>query len=288
MPTDARRLSGVHRAVKVPPIAVLCFWSSCNCMKTELRGVFLDFDGTIAHTERGHRAAYNRAFAELHLDWHWSDELYTDLLRVAGGKERLHYYLSRYRPELLDQAIEQGLIDKLHRFKTRNFAVIAPTIPFRSGIQRLVYEAYFAGWQIAIVTTASKSGVEALLTQDSAFRPMIDVIASGEVVERKKPAPDIYEFALEQLNLRPDECVAVEDSHIGLCSALAAGIATIVTASPYTARDDFSGAAAVLSDLGDYDRKARSISGPFPPKGIVDLDFLRDVRALRNGAATQS
>ncbi|MDE2477911.1 MAG: HAD family hydrolase, partial [Betaproteobacteria bacterium] len=59
-----------------------------------MRALIFDVDGTLAETERdGHRVAFNRAFAELGLDWHWDEALYGRLLEVTGGKERmLHYW----------------------------------------------------------------------------------------------------------------------------------------------------------------------------------------------------
>lgn len=240
--------------------------------------MILDFDGTIAETERfGHRVAYNLAFTELGLDWHWSEELYGDLLKVAGGKERLGYYVARYRPELLERPETSGLIAEIYRAKVRHFRTIAPGIPLRLGVQRLVYEAHLAGLRVAIATTASKNGVEALLSQDPALLPMIGLIAAGDAVERKKPAPDIYQWALARLGLRPEACVAIEDSNIGLRAALAAGLATVITVSDYTKDEDFSGAAAVLSDLGESDLPARSIEGVAPAQGVVDLPFLQSI-----------
>ena len=80
-------------------------------MNGELRRLLLDSDGTIADTERfGQRVAYNLAFQELGLDWVWSEALYGELLAVAGGKERLRYYLERYRPELTDDANAASLV----------------------------------------------------------------------------------------------------------------------------------------------------------------------------------
>ena len=61
--------------------------------------------------------------------------------------------------------------------------------------------------------------------------------------------------------------------------ALSAELATIVTVSDYTGRDDFTGAQAVLSDLGDDDAPARSVRGPAPDNGMVDVAFLRRVLA---------
>jgi beta-phosphoglucomutase-like phosphatase (HAD superfamily) len=69
-------------------------------------------------------------------------------------------------------------------------------------------------------------------------------------VPRKKPAPDIYLLALQQLGLDPDEVVVVEDSGNGLRAALGAGLTTVVTVSAYTADEDFTGAALVVSSLG--------------------------------------
>jgi HAD superfamily hydrolase (TIGR01509 family) len=246
-------------------------------MAHELRGLLFDFDGTIAETERhGHRVAYNQAFAELGLAWTWDEALYGDLLRVAGGRERLRYYLARYHPERGDASTSE-LLEEIYRAKTRSFEALAPDIPLRPGVKRLISEAHAAGVRIAIATTASLSGVEALLSRDPALRQAIELIAAGDVVERKKPAPDIYEWALEGLGLAPEACVAIEDSNIGLRAALGAGLRTLVTVSDYTRGEDFSGAAAVLSSLGDDGEAARCLAGPAPPQGIVDVAYLRDI-----------
>ena len=256
-------------------------------MTGELRGLLFDFDGTIAETERlGQRVAYNHAFAELGLDWNWDETLYGDLLSVAGGKERLRFYLQKYRPELLDDAIESGLIIEIHRAKIRHFAKIAPTIPLRPGLLRLVREAHAAGVRIAIATTASKPGVEALLSQDPTLPPMVSLIAANEAVDRKKPAPDVYLWALDRLGLKAADCVAIEDSNVGLRAALAANLPAIVTVSDYTAGEDFTGAGAVLSDLGELNQPAWSIKGVRPKDGLVDLAFLQTIQISASREAT--
>jgi len=94
----------------------------------------LDLDGTIAETERfGQRVAYDHAFAELGLDWHWDETLCGELIAVAGGKERPRYYLERCCPELLHDAIASGLIIEVHHAKIRHFAKSALTIALRPG-----------------------------------------------------------------------------------------------------------------------------------------------------------
>jgi HAD superfamily hydrolase (TIGR01509 family) len=247
-------------------------------MKPELRGLLLDFDGTIAETERfGQRVAFNHAFAEMGLDWHWGEELYADLVSVAGGKERLRYYLARYRPALLTKAIDSGLIEELHRARVRHFARIAPTIRLRPGVFRLMQETHAAGIAIAVATAASKPAVEALLSQNEELPTIVKLIAAYDAVDRRKPAPDIYVWALDKLRLEAGNCVAIEDSGVGMRAALAAGLPTIITVSDYTANDDFTGAAAVVSDLGERYAPACSLQGRKPLNGIVDVAFLRAI-----------
>ena len=261
----------------------------------KLLGLLLDFDGTVAETERfGHRVAYNQAFAQLGLHWTWDESLYAELLSVAGGKERLRYFLDRHRSEYrdlrlrlrraqddtgeLDDTSKERLIAEIYAAKIQNFASIAPRVPLRPGVRRLVHEARSAGVKVAIATTASRTGVEALLAQDEAVRGAIDLIAASEDVERKKPAPDVYCWALDRLGLDAGDCVAVEDSNVGLRAALEAGLTTLVTVSDFTGGEDFTGAAAVLSDLGERDAPARTLWGPAPPSGIVNLAYLNGLR----------
>lgn len=240
--------------------------------------LLFDFDGTIAETERlGHRVAYNAAFAQSGLDWVWDDALYGELLAVGGGKERIALYLDRYRTDgdAYGDGDRPAFIAELHARKQRIFDTLVDRIAFRPGVQRLVRAAHAAGIRLAIATTAAAAGVNALLARDPVFGGAFDVIAAGDVVPHKKPAPDIYRYALERLGVAADRCIALEDATIGLRAARAAGIATLVTVSDYTRDHDFAGAAAVLSDLGEPGHPASTLAGPAPAHGVVDLDYLR-------------
>ena len=250
-----------------------------SASRPELRGLLLDFDGTIAETERrGHRVAYNRAFAELGLGWQWDEHLYGELLAVAGGRERLRHYIETHRPRLPDDpALVSSLVARIHDAKIRHFAAIAPTIGARPGVLRLLREAGEAGIRTAIATTAARAGVEAILASVTGLSSLVTLIAANDVVERMKPAPDVYLWTLAQLRLSANECVAIEDSNVGLRAATGAGLATVVTVSDYTALEDFAGARAVLTDLGEADAPARSLGGLAPGNGIVNVDFLRAV-----------
>ncbi|MCB2175923.1 MAG: HAD family hydrolase [Actinomycetales bacterium] len=221
-----------------------------------LQALVFDVDGTLADTERdGHRPAFNAAFAAVGLDWHWDVDLYGSLLGVTGGKERIRHFCERHDPAFLDRPDADEAIAALHAAKTRRYVeyVDAGRIGLRPGVARLVAEARAAGTRLAIATTTNPDNVTALLEADLGPQApgWFEVIGAGDVVPRKKPAPDIYRWVLDRLGLAPEECLAIEDSAVGLHAATAAGLPTVVTRSPYTAHDDATGALAVLADLAD-------------------------------------
>lgn len=80
---------------------------------------------------------------------------------------------------------------------------------------------------------------------------------------------------MRRLQLSSEQCVAIEDSNVGLRAAKAAAVTTIITISDFTAYDDFADASAVLSGLGEPDSPARSFRGQKPIGGLVDLQFLQ-------------
>jgi beta-phosphoglucomutase-like phosphatase (HAD superfamily) len=219
-----------------------------------LQALIFDVDGTLADTERdGHRIAFNAAFEEAGLPWHWDVALYGELLAVTGGKERMFHYARLHAPELLAKPEFANLVRKLHTLKTQHYVhlVQAGRLPLRPGVARLIHEARDAGIRLAIATTTSPENVAALLR--ASLSPETEswfaVIGAGDIVPAKKPAPDIYDWVLARLGLPADRCLALEDSENGLKASRAAGIPTLVTENGYTRGQDFAGALAVLPDL---------------------------------------
>ncbi len=245
-----------------------------------LHALIFDVDGTLADTEKdGHRVAFNAAFQELGLDWHWDAPLYGQLLAVTGGKERIRYFVERFLPGDRTPADLETLVPALHQAKTRHYVALLEEgrIPLRPGVARLLREARAAGVRLAVATTTTPENVTALLRNSLAPDAVewFDLIAAGDIVPAKKPAPDIYLWALEKAGWRAEDCLAVEDSRNGLLSSLGAGLKTVVTVSGYTEGEDFAGATAVLSDLGEPDRPCRALAGETHGKPCVDLELLR-------------
>lgn len=252
---------------------------------SELRALLFDVDGTLADTERdGHRVAFNRAFREAGLDWDWTPELYGELLAVTGGKERMLYYLERFRPDWPRPADLAGFVASLHRAKTRHYTDMLDNgaIPLRPGVARLIAEAREAGCLLGIATTTTPDNVTALLRNSLAphAADWFDVIAAGDIVPRKKPAPDIYLWAMERLGLQPGECLALEDSRHGLDAARDAGIrAVVVTVNGYTAQQDLGDATLLLDSFGEPGSPAHRLGGTVEVGGQVTLETLRAVHA---------
>lgn len=247
----------------------------------ELQALLFDVDGTLADTERdGHRVAFNAAFAEAGLDWHWSEQLYGELLAVTGGKERIRHYLATCRPDYQLPADADSFIAGLHGAKTRHYTELLGRgeIPLRPGVERLLGAAREAGLRLAIATTTTPENVTALLanTLGEAAIGWFEVIAAGDIVPAKKPAPDIYVYAMQQMGVEPAQCMAFEDSHNGVLAVRGADIRTLlITTNGYTREDDFGGASAVLDQLGEPGNPCHAIAGPQPADGVVDLDYLR-------------
>jgi dihydroxyacetone kinase phosphoprotein-dependent L subunit len=218
-----------------------------------------DCDGVLADTERyGHLVAFNQTFAEFGLPVRWSEAQYQEKLRIGGGKERMASLLT---PEFVaaaglpaDAAGQQAAVAQWHQRKTGIYTglVASGAVPPRPGIARVVAEALAEGWPVAVASTSAEPSVIATLQRavgaDQAAR--VKVFA-GDSVPRKKPAPDIYLRALDWLGLPADRVIVVEDSRNGLVAATQVGLTCVITVNDFTAGEDFSEAALVLSSLGD-------------------------------------
>jgi len=222
-----------------------------------IKALIFDCDGVLVDTERdGHRVGFNRAFAEFGIAAEWSVELYGKLLLVAGGKERMRAYFDEYGwPEGTDtDEAKDQLILALHLKKTEITAglVAEGGLPLRPGIARIVDEAINANVKLGVCTTSNPKFIDAVLDLFGPERKAkFDFVHAGDVVAKKKPAPDIYLLALETLGYRPEDCFVIEDSRNGLLAAKGAGLPTLITTSTYTVDEDFAEADKVVSELGD-------------------------------------
>ena len=260
--------------------------------------LIFDCDGVLADTERyGHLPAFNQTFAEFGLPVKWSESDYAQKVLVGGGKERMRTLLT---PEFVaaaglstDADAQDRAVASWHQRKTEIYTgIIADgSIPGRPGIARIAAAAADAGWGLAVASTSAEVSVRSVLeVAVGADLSARFAVFAGDVVPHKKPAPDIYLLAIERMHVSPAEAVVVEDSRNGMRAALAAGLTCVVTVSSYTTDEDFTGAALVVSSLGDpgtEDAAAVDSSVLSDPHHLAPHPYVRldDLRALLPDAA---
>ncbi|KAG4131935.1 hypothetical protein ERO13_D09G245600v2 [Gossypium hirsutum] len=242
--------------------------SSASFSNTLPSALLFDCDGVLVDTEKdGHRVSFNDTFNEKELGVTWDVDLYGELLKIGGGKERMTAYFNKTGwPDKAPKSEEERkeFIASLHKRKTELFMALIENrlLPLRPGVAELIDQALGEGVKVAVCSTSNEKAVSAvvscLLGPERAEK--IQIFA-GDVVPRKKPDPAIYTLAANTLGVEPSSCVVVEDSAIGLAAAKAAGMTCIVTKSGYTADEDFLNADAVFDCIGD------------PPEERFDLAF---------------
>lgn len=218
----------------------------------DLKCLLWDVDGTLADTERdGHRVAFNMAFAEAGMERRWDVPTYGELLQVTGGKERMSFDIQRGgMPDISDAKIAA-----LHGRKTMMYQqlIAEGRIPLRPGVRRLLEAAFTDGILLGVATTTTPAALDALIKHSlgQEWFERFAVLAAGDIVPAKKPAPDIYEYAMQQLGVHADQTLALEDSGNGWLAAQAAGLRCVVTINDYTRTQNFTGADLVVAEFGE-------------------------------------
>ena len=170
-------------------------------------GLIFDCDGVLADTERfGHLPAFNQTFREFGLSVVWSEEESGRLLQIAGGKERLASLLT---PEFVAEAglptgadAQRELVACWHTRKTAIYTAMVADgkLPPRPGIGRVIEAALGAGWSLAVASTRPRPRcAPSSKPARVPLRRPIPAVLAGDIVARKKPAPDIYALALARL-----------------------------------------------------------------------------------------
>ena len=252
--------------------------------------LLFDCDGVLADTEQfAHLPAFNKMWQNLGVSWSWSVEQYAVKLKIGGGKERMASLAKdadfRAVYQVPDDAEEwKETVALWHKTKTAIYKDIinAGDIPPRSGVKRLAEAALAHGWQVGVASTSALDSVEAVMrhVMGDETAQKFSLVLAGDMVKAKKPAPDIYLMAAEQLAVRPTDCVVIEDSRNGLLAAHDAGMRCVVTQSSFTKEEDFSEAALVLSCLGDPDGEQSVVienRGKATPEGYFSFEDLEKI-----------
>ncbi|MFP4614896.1 MAG: phosphoglycolate phosphatase [Thiohalorhabdus sp.] len=207
------------------------------------RAVLFDLDGTILETAGDLATATNRTLADFHREAveegqvrAWIGDGVRALVRYAleatGGCDEA----------LLDQAHERFMVHYGDCFADRSH-------PF-PGVVETMDRLREAGLPLAVVTNKAAAFTEPLL-EASGLAPRLDVVISGDSVDKKKPDPAPVNAALERLGVSAGEAVLVGDSRNDVESARAAGCRVICVTYGYNRGEDVTtlGAQRLVDDF---------------------------------------
>ena len=204
--------------------------------------VIFDFDGVVLDSEtpefESHRAIYRRCGVDLTLD-EWCGQIG---LWSEGHEERW----ARVLCERTASAPER---DAYQAEKHRLFDALVPREPMR-GIRTLLDALVGGGVRTAIASTSPARWVVHAVER-LRLTPLFDAIVTGDVVARRKPAPDVYLEAARRLAVEPARSIAIEDSGPGIVAAKAAGMKAVAIPHWLTARHDLSAADLRVEHAGE-------------------------------------
>ncbi len=180
-----------------------------STLPNPVRAVIFDMDGTLLDTEAAHRRAFAQTGAAI--GWPMADDL---LLSMVG--------IHRDENERM-LAAHLGPDFPLARF----YAAVDAGIPLRPGARLILDHLAQAGIPMALATSTAAPYAQQRL-EKSGLLHYFDVIVTRTDVDRPKPHAEPYLLAARLLGVDPADCVAVEDSPVGVRSATAAGIATVM------------------------------------------------------------
>lgn len=184
-------------------------------------------------------------------------------------------------PTQVAEADKKAFIQDLHNLKTENFnkVVQSGAVKLRPGVMRLMDEALSTGLFVAVCSTSNDAAVRTIVRTLLGERLGRIKIFAGDIVEKKKPSPDVYLLAASELGVEPNRCWVVEDSEIGCKAAKAAGMKCVITKSIYTQNEAFEGAEAVVQDLD------KGLDGPI---SLLWLNYKASPRAYKPPKATEN
>jgi HAD superfamily hydrolase (TIGR01509 family) len=217
---------------------------------SELKAVIFGAIGTIAETSDIQRQAFNAAFAEAGLDWHWDIPTYHELLNTNGGQNRIRAYRDAdpARAGVTDEAIAQ-----LHQSKTAHFGDLLANTPIspRPGVVETIETCHKANIQVAFCTSTSQENVDGIRDALAQLLPFdrFATIVTIDKIGQPKPAPDAYIYCLQRLGITADEAIAIEDTPVSLAAAKTAGLVTIATPGAAFGDRDFYAADLIMPDL---------------------------------------
>ena len=194
-----------------------------------MRSILLGSIGVLAESSEIQRRAFNYAFKEFGLDWYWNVANYIKMLQRPGGLNRIADY-SNYN-------LDQKDIKKIHDLKVKYFKSLSKNnLKPRKGILEVIDYGLKNHIKIGFITTTNKLTLDLIRINLSEYIDFskFDLITSEENVSNRKPHPDIYNYAIEKLNLDRSDSISIENTIESCNSSIKADLCTFFYPGEYT------------------------------------------------------
>jgi HAD superfamily hydrolase (TIGR01509 family) len=206
--------------------------------------VIFDMDGLLFDSEALYRDAMIAAAAELGLDFGADD-----FLQLIGHPWPV------VRGLIEDHIGPDRSLDEFQAAWMRHHDMMRPNLALKAGVVEILDELDRLGLKRAICTSSGHASVVHNLTLHGLVGRFDAIIASGDYAQGK-PAPDPYLKAAEVLGVAPADCLALEDSHVGIRAAAAAGMRVIMVPDLLAPTDEIQAlchmVAESLHDVRDH------------------------------------
>ena len=180
-------------------------------MRRKLKAVIFDLDGVITDTSEYHFQAWKRLADEEGILFTRDDN---EKLRGVSRNECLKILLNGKQ---VSNEQFQEMVDRKNRYYVELLKQMTSE-NILSGAKELVLELKRRGIKIAIASVSKNTRT---VLQGTGIENLFDIIVDGYSVKNTKPAPDLFLFAAEELGVKPEDCVVVEDAEAGIEAALA-------------------------------------------------------------------
>ena len=217
-----------------------------------MRALFFGSIGSIVETSELQRQAFNEAFAENGLDWHWDQATYQGLLSLGGGDNRISSYAQSQGETVDDSA--------LHHTKTQRFQSLLTRgqLAIREGVIDTLNWAQEHGIKMGFISTTHPVTVRTIrdtLAQQTDAN--FDWVTDAEYGFAQKPSSQCYDWAIQTSGERADEILVIEDNGPGVHAAKAAGLKVVAYPGENTRLADVDAAdiitkATLLQDIQRY------------------------------------
>jgi len=182
----------------------------------DLRALIFDMDGVIIDSEPMHYVAFRRFFQNIGIDFTQEEN---DLHLGRKDIEIAELLIKKFA---LSHTKEQLVESKESIFRELIVAQAAP----RPGLIDTLVSAKNLNVQTAVASSATMPSIE-LIVNTLKIRPYFHNLSSGDEVPNGKPAPDVFLLAANRMNVKPENCLVIEDTEAGVEAARRAGMRVV-------------------------------------------------------------